>query len=72
MKFETYDYKIVPDHPLNFQKDRCKDALARGLNAHISSRVHAFMPGARTSLHGPFKNLVSGRLLSYEHKFQIS
>ena len=33
MKFDTYVHKIILDHQLNFHKDLCKDARARGENA---------------------------------------
>ena len=33
MEFETYVYKIVIDHQLNFHKVPCKDARAQGVNA---------------------------------------
>ena len=53
-KFETYVHKEVIDHKPNFHKDPCTDSRARGVSAraHISSRVRAFTPCARASLHG--------------------
>ena len=39
MKFETYAHNIVPDHQLNFHKDMCKDAWARGVNAHTRDEM---------------------------------
>ena len=41
MKFETYAHKIVFDHQLNFHKDSCKDARARGVKARASISSHA-------------------------------
>ena len=54
MKFETYAHEILPDHQLNFHEDPCKDARARGVNAHTRDemRARAFTPRARASLHG--------------------
>ena len=41
MKFVTYVYEIVFDHPQNFHKDPCKDARARGVNArtHVKKNL---------------------------------
>ena len=41
MKFETYAHKIVPDHQLNFHKDPCEDARARGVNACTHHEMRA-------------------------------
>ena len=42
MKFETYVHKIVLDHQLNFHKDPCKDACARGENACTCDALQRF------------------------------
>ena len=41
MKFETYAHKIVIYHQPNFQKDPCKDAHARGVNARTRDEMCA-------------------------------
>ena len=41
MKFETYVHKIILDHQLNFHKDPCKDARARGVNARTREEMCA-------------------------------
>ena len=42
MKFETYVHKIIPYHQLNFHKDPCKDARARGENARTCDALQRF------------------------------
>ena len=73
MKFETYAYKIVVYHQPNFYKDPCEDTHARGVNARTLNEMRARMRLLRAQLSRDlYENFVGGRLLSYEHKFQIS
>ena len=71
MKF----YMVVNYHLVSlsfkFHADWCINARARAVKAraHVLSRLRAFMPRARASVHG---SSVGGRLLSYEHKSKIS
>ena len=75
MKFETYVHKIVIDHEPNFHKDIGTPGIIDPIFCMWApfhrecARLCLVRAHLCTDL---YENLVVGRLLSYEHKSQIS